>query len=76
MTIERSNSDRGRVLPFPGRPDREPWVTKQQLARHFDVSPKTVERWTADGMPCLRPAGRRTIRYRISECENWLAAAA
>jgi phage terminase Nu1 subunit (DNA packaging protein) len=64
-----SNSDWGRVIPFPGAA-REPWVAKAQLAQHFDVSLKTVERWTADGMPCLRTGGR-TVRYRISDCEAW-----
>jgi phage terminase Nu1 subunit (DNA packaging protein) len=64
------NSDGARVIPLPGVAGREPWVTKAQLARHFDVSLKTVERWAVAGMPCLSRG--RTVRYQISACEAWL----
>lgn len=60
----------GRLLPFRSRSLNEPWVTKLQLARHLQVSEKTVERWIADGMPCLR--GKRLVRFQISRCEAWL----
>jgi hypothetical protein len=65
-----SMSEGGRVLRFPSPGDHEPWVTKEQVARHFGVSLKTVERWTSEGMPCLR-ASSRTVRYRIRACEEW-----
>jgi phage terminase Nu1 subunit (DNA packaging protein) len=62
----------GDVIPFRPRGRTEPWVTKAQLAQHVQVSAKTVERWVADGMPCLR--SRRTVRFQISACEAWLGA--
>jgi phage terminase Nu1 subunit (DNA packaging protein) len=59
----------GRLIAFPAS-GREPWVTKRQVAGHFHVSEKTVERWVAAGMPCLRGRGR-TVRFRVAECESW-----
>jgi hypothetical protein len=61
-----------RLIPFPQRPGREPWWPKKKLAEYFGVSERTIERWTAEGMPCLR--SRRTIRYRASDSEVWLAS--
>lgn len=61
------------VVPFPTRRGREPWLTKRQVAAHFGVSERTVERWTVDGMPCLRPGTGRLVRYLASECESWHA---
>ena len=60
----------GNVVPF--RPRGEPWVTKAQLADYLQVSVKTVERWVAQGMPCLRH--QRTLRFQVSVCEAWLGA--
>ena len=61
------------VIGFPGRRGLEPWWTKAQVARHLRVSERTVERWARDGMPCLRAGRGRTVRYRASEVEAWLA---
>jgi excisionase family DNA binding protein len=65
--------DGRRLIPFPSRPGREPWWPKKRLAEYLDVSERTIERWTAEGMPCLR--SRRTVRYRPSDVEAWLAGA-
>ena len=62
-----------RLIPFPYRAGREPWWSKKRLAEYLDVSERTIERWTAEGMPCLR--SRRTVRYRPSDVEAWLARA-
>lgn len=61
------------VIAFPQRSNNEPWWPKKRLAQYLDVSERTIERWTAEGMPCLR--SRRTIRYRPSDVEAWLARA-
>ena len=61
----------GQLIAFPAS-GREPWLTKRQLAAHFQVSEKTVERWMAADMPCLRGGRGRTIRFRVNECESWL----
>ena len=68
-------SEGGRPIPFPAS-GREPWQTKRQLAGHFQVSEKTVERWMAAGMPCLRGGRGRTIRFQVRECETWLRQSA
>lgn len=60
----------GRVVRFRPRAGNEAWVTKQQLADHLQVSVKTIERWIAEGMPCLRR--KRFLRFRLSACEAWL----
>jgi excisionase family DNA binding protein len=66
-------SGTGRVFLFPDRSGREPWWPKKKLAQYLDVSERTIERWTAEGMPCLR--SRRTVRYRVSDVEAWLSSA-
>ena len=48
----------------------EPWTRKAQLARHFSVSERTVERWQTAGMP-FRKVSRGLVMFRISECEQW-----
>lgn len=63
-------TDSARIIGFPQR-GREPWWSKKRLAEYLDVSERTIERWTAEGMPCLR--SRRTVRYRPGEVERWLA---
>lgn len=65
--------DERRLIPFPHRSGREPWWPKKRLAEYLDVSERTIERWTAEGMPCLR--SRRTVRYRPSDVEAWLGRA-
>jgi phage terminase Nu1 subunit (DNA packaging protein) len=64
------------VIPFRPRAVAEPWLTKRRLADYFQVSERTIERWTSAGMPCLRVPLGRTVRYRVSSCEAWLEAGA
>ena len=61
----------GRLIPFPGG-GREPWLTKRQLAAHFQVSEKTVERWVTAKMPCLRSGLGSNGPLPGPECECWL----
>ena len=58
------------VVRLPVRGVREPWVRKAQLAAHFQVHEKTIERWVAAGMPVIR--GKRLVRFQVSACESWL----
>ncbi len=58
------------VIPFRPRGTGEPWLPRKRLADHFEVSERTIQRWQAEGMPCI---GRgHTIRYRASAVEAWL----
>jgi excisionase family DNA binding protein len=68
--VSPDNQATARLIGFPQRPGREPWWPKKRLAEYLDVSERTIERWTAEGMPCLR--GRRTVRYRPADVEAWL----
>jgi hypothetical protein len=74
--VERGQtvSMNGVVFAFPDRHTRdgvrwEPWVDETVIARHFDVSTRTVRRWRADGMPSKLIGCSR--RYRISHAESW-----
>lgn len=55
------------VVPLPAP---EPFMTRQQLARHMQVSERTVDRWTKEGMP-HKLWGARTKRFRASEAVEW-----
>jgi excisionase family DNA binding protein len=56
----------------PGFPEREPYVTKAQVAAFYGFTPRWVETKVAESMPCYR-FGRR-VRFRMSEVEAWLRA--
>lgn len=49
----------------------EAWCRKQQVADHFGVSARTVERWQAQGCP-FRKVSRALVLFRLSEVDRWL----
>jgi hypothetical protein len=64
-----------RVIGFPVQRDPEnparPWeplLSKPVIARHYGVTPWTIDHWCRLGMPY--EAGSRR-RFRISECAEW-----
>lgn len=61
------------IIAFPARTrggERwEPWVTESVVARHYDVSTRTVRRWREAGMPSRM--FRSCRRFRLSEVEAW-----
>lgn len=61
----------GVVIPFPKRSQWEPWVTKQQVANHFQFSTRWVEMRVVEGLPHRQFGSRK--RFRLSEVERWLA---
>jgi hypothetical protein len=65
-TIGDAHRRRATVGSFPLH---EPWVDERALARYFSVTPRTIRRWAAAGMPSRRFGGAR--RFRISEAERW-----
>lgn len=48
------------------RPD----LTARELAAHFNVSERTIQRHVENGMPHYK-LGDRSIRFRLSEVEAW-----
>jgi phage terminase Nu1 subunit (DNA packaging protein) len=48
-------------------------LTAKQLAEHYEVSMKTVQRWVQRGCPYKNPPGltRRRI-FRLDLVEKWL----
>lgn len=68
---ERVPAEGGRVIHFPMRGGREPWLSKRELANHLHFSTRWVEYRVREGMPSQRMGGR--LRFRLSEVESWLA---
>ncbi|WCB94445.1 hypothetical protein DSM104299_03182 [Baekduia alba] len=49
-------------------------MTKKQVAAHFDVSTKTIERYMArkvDPLPFEKPYERGAVRFVLTEVEAW-----
>ena len=49
---------------------QEPWLSKKSIARHFDVTTSTIDRWCVAGMPFMQPP-RGHRRFQVSACEAW-----
>jgi predicted DNA-binding transcriptional regulator AlpA len=67
------------VIPFPPsrmRKDREPWVTKTQLAAHLGVSERWIELRYRDGLPHHKDGPSRLVRFRLSEVDAWMQSRA
>jgi excisionase family DNA binding protein len=47
------------------------YLTRRELAAHLHVSPKTIARMQAEGMPFER-WGHRLLRYRLDRVQAWL----
>jgi excisionase family DNA binding protein len=54
------------VSPF------QSWVDKNGLAKHFDVSPRTISNWQAAGLiPFVRVG--HVVRFNVSQVEEALS---
>ncbi|MFQ5930948.1 MAG: helix-turn-helix transcriptional regulator [Nitrospiraceae bacterium] len=50
---------------------KEQLLTCPQLAALLSVKPATIRKWTYQRrIPCVRLAGGRAVRYRLSDCEK------
>lgn len=49
----------------------EPRVTKKQIAALYGVSPKTIERYMARGLPYEKPFENGAVRFVPSAVERW-----
>lgn len=45
--------------------------TKADVAAHFKVSERTIERWMNRGMPYHKPFEGGSVRFNIAECDAW-----
>ena len=50
----------------------EPWLDKDQVARHFGVGKRTVERWVAQGCPSSPRLIGGKRKFRLGAVEHWL----
>lgn len=48
----------------------EKLVDIEEAAQWFGVSPMTIRRWVADGMPSVRPSPK-VLRFELSACTEW-----
>lgn len=53
----------------------EIYLTAEEFAQRYHVSPRTAERWrSTGGGPRWCRLGLRKVGYRLSDCEAWAAA--
>lgn len=48
----------------------EPWLSKSTVARQYETSVRTIERWIFDGCPSRLIGGMR--RLRLSDVDGYL----
>lgn len=52
-------------------PRTEELLKKEEIARHFRVSPRTITRWMARGLPFEKPFDHGSVRYSLRACDAW-----
>jgi hypothetical protein len=52
-------------------PGLDPLLNRTELAGHYRVSIRTIDRWVAAGLP-RHYIGKRQTRFRLSEMQLWL----
>ncbi len=56
-----------------GPPSGEGLLTPAAAAARLAISPRTLERWRADGFgPPYFAVGRRSVRYSVDDLDSWL----
>ena len=46
-------------------------ITAEEAARFLGLRLSTIRRLTAEGgLPCVRPTGKRAVRYRLRDLED------
>lgn len=60
----------GRLMLFPALADREPWLSKQQVAGHYGRSTRWIELRMREGLPSRMLGGRRA--FRLSTVDVWM----
>lgn len=55
------------IVEYPGP---EPFLNREEIATFMKVSPRTITKWCAEGMP-YETWGLRTRVYRASEVIEW-----
>lgn len=50
---------------------QEMLATKREVAAHFRVSERTIERWMDRGLPFEKPFENGLVRFRLLACERW-----
>lgn len=56
---------------------REGYLTKSELGKFFSISPRTIDRWLANGCPKTRIGGNglgNRARFNLADVKAWLEA--
>lgn len=64
------SGDMGQVIQMRAEAGPEPYLSRAEIASFMRVSPRTIDRWTLEGMP-HETWGLRTKKFRASECVRW-----
>jgi phage terminase Nu1 subunit (DNA packaging protein) len=48
----------------------EPWMSRARIAKHMDVSERTIDRWVKEGMPGETWGLSRRV-FQASAVERW-----
>lgn len=58
---------------MPAKTTDDPLISAPELAEQMNVSTQTIRRWWKAGqMPAPRRFGRRVIRWRRSDIDEWI----
>lgn len=48
------------------------WATRAELARRYNVHPRTIDAWRKDGNLPAFVYGRRLVRFDLEACDGWI----
>ncbi len=51
--------------------ESEPWMTKREVAAHFDVHVGTIDRWMKKGLPYEKRFDGGIVRLQKHACDEW-----
>jgi hypothetical protein len=51
---------------------RPRFLSKDGLAEHLRVQPRTIKTWRSKGLPACKPGGGRDLMFDLLEVEKWL----
>src|SRR5687768_9666384 len=70
ISLDQARQTR-RDRPSYAPPDK-PVVMKGEIAKHFKVDPRTIQRWMDDlGMPFIQRYQHGSLRFHVPNCDEW-----
>ena len=66
-TLFQRLRDKFSAQPLPRR-----FLSKEALAEHLGVAPRTIKTWRSRGLPACKPG--RELMFDVEEVERWIEA--